>query len=264
MEEEMRCLWFLHHQHLPLEQRDLPAGACLKFIERSGQDPFWELDWPQRTGLGQGDSHQSTCWQLWLLAPGWPGPTWSPAWAVSPSTAPRPDMLHGNIHDWLLQCGLPGAGEVTVTTEHDTNEQWCLGVVSNGSFTKRANTGEQMGHGTKVILHLKRDQMKYLEKRRIKGICRSTCNSLSTPSHTSLWRSGETRRWMMIKQKRRMKRRKRRCLRANLRLKLLASMRKRGGAKEGWRQEEEEKDQGKVHWQKGTRQDQAYLCQKSW
>jgi molecular chaperone HtpG len=69
------------------------------------------------------------------------------------------------------------AEKVTVITKHNDNEQyaWDSSAGAGGSFTVRTDTGELMGHGTKVILHLKEDQTEYLERRKKdKGDCEET------------------------------------------------------------------------------------------
>uniref|UniRef100_A0A2I3RD93 Histidine kinase/HSP90-like ATPase domain-containing protein n=1 Tax=Pan troglodytes TaxID=9598 RepID=A0A2I3RD93_PANTR len=62
------------------------------------------------------------------------------------------------------------AEKVTVITKHNNDEQYAWESSLRGSFTVRTDTGEPIGHGTKVILPLKEDQTEYLEERKIKEI----------------------------------------------------------------------------------------------
>merc|ERR1712088_1213357 len=59
------------------------------------------------------------------------------------------------------------ADKVVVTSKHNDDEQYVWESSAGGSFTIRPDTtGEPLGRGTKIVLHMKEDQADYVEEKK--------------------------------------------------------------------------------------------------
>jgi len=77
------------------------------------------------------------------------------------------------------------AEKVTVSSKHNDDEQHIWESSAGGSFTVKRDGGKPLTRGTRITLHLKDDQLDYLEERKIKDLVKKHSEFIGFP--VSLW-----------------------------------------------------------------------------
>merc|ERR1712188_250182 len=73
------------------------------------------------------------------------------------------------------------ADKVTVHSKHNDDDQYIWESAASGTYTVRKDDGEPLGRGTKIVFHLKEDQLEFLEDRKIRDLVKKHSEFISYP-----------------------------------------------------------------------------------